>query len=234
MSAKSREASDGRQAIHFLDLFAGLGIGLLVGVILGLSLSAVVGTVIGALTALLAAFLGLSDKPLAKSGEGAEAPTSLRRRDARIGAFGIACTLGVLLGLFLRTHDLLALPMKDRVQRWIDAGYEPRQARQLVTFEETGLVPEGWAGGTESDGGDPGVPATRAAARVTALYGAEARACTDLDPRRFADTAELLYAWQLERGAWEELAREIADTVPAGERGALAEAAWKLACDARR
>ena len=68
------------------DVVAGGGMGLLVGVLLGLSVAQAVGGVIAALSALIGAFLGLT------GGGGT--------RSWRIGGFGLACVIGVLLGLF--------------------------------------------------------------------------------------------------------------------------------------
>ena len=110
------------------EAFAGSGLGLLVGMLLGLSSASVVGIVVTALTAGLAAFLGLVRT---------EGPD----RALRIGFFGLACAIGVIGGLALRSGAWLAPNVQADVARWEDAGFPKEEARSLVAFQRLGVRP---------------------------------------------------------------------------------------------
>jgi hypothetical protein len=113
------------------NLFSGAGIGLLLGFLLGLSSSPVVGVVVGALAALVASLAALvaSLAALVASlvgvripGKGdASAPdhavSAAQRKLAAVrgGTFGFTCLLGVIVGLYIRTHDSLSPTLQQRV-----------------------------------------------------------------------------------------------------------------------
>ncbi len=112
------------------EAFAGAGLGLLAGLLLGLSVSQVVGGFVAALSALLAGFLGLTAAP------GTD-------RAWRIGAFGLACAAGVLIGLAIRSGALLAPSVDEDVREWQRAGYPTEQALAYVAFARLGVKPQG-------------------------------------------------------------------------------------------
>ena len=117
MSATTQQDSGSREPAKRLllaDVAAGSGMGLLVGVLLGLSVAQAVGGVIAALSALIGGFLGLT------GGGGA--------RSWRTGAFGLACVIGVLLGLFVRSGAVLAPSIEQDVAQWQQPG-SPRSRR---------------------------------------------------------------------------------------------------------
>jgi hypothetical protein len=120
-----------------MEILSGVGIGLLVGVLIGMSTSEVVGTVVAALTALLAAYFGLTGS---KAGTGEAGGGRL----ARIAAFGIAAVIGVVGGLYARTHGILGRSVAEHVSEWQEAGYDSIAARHLVVYERTGLIPPDW------------------------------------------------------------------------------------------
>jgi hypothetical protein len=101
------------------DAFAGVGLGALTGLLLGLSVSQTVASVITALAAILAGFFGLSN---AASGISS----------VRIGAFGIACAMSVVTGVWLRAGNRLSTTPAADVKLWTDAGYPQEEARRLV------------------------------------------------------------------------------------------------------
>ncbi|HVR29673.1 MAG TPA: hypothetical protein VMS86_09060 [Thermoanaerobaculia bacterium] len=193
------------------EWLAGGGIGLLVGALLGLSVSPVVATVLGALTAVIAAFFGLAGDSKQDSA-----------RLGRIAAFAFAAVVGLVTGLYLRTHDSLSVSVEDDVAEWEAAGYPTGIARGIVAYERTGLVPEGWSQAPEETG-------PRSAS--TALFSASAEDCARVDPRDHPDTEELANAFALAEGGWAELARATGE-VPAEQRREILEAAWRLACEA--
>lgn len=137
------------------EAFAGAGLGLLVGLLVGLSVASVVGGVVGAIAAGLAAFLGLAPKVIAD-------------RTLRIGAFGLACAAGVLVGLTVRTGSWgLAPSVRADVKAWTDAGYAPLEARSLVAYQRLGIRPSG----------DEAAPIPKPGARDPVLFSSAADLC---------------------------------------------------------
>ncbi|MBQ4812911.1 hypothetical protein J8M20_16240 [Pseudoalteromonas luteoviolacea] len=110
-----------------IALFGGAGIGLLFGVVMGTSVTPTVTMLLGALTTILAAILGLNDRHFNDA------------KAVRIGAFGIACVLGAYLGIYVRSHNLLAPSLKDLKGQYMAVGYTEQQALQLLTLKEFGL-----------------------------------------------------------------------------------------------
>lgn len=110
-----------------LAVFGGAGIGLLFGVIMGSSVTPTVATMLGALTTILAGILGLNDKLFNDA------------KAARIGAFGIACVVGAYLGIFVRSHNLLAPSLLDMKQRYLEAGFNEQQALNFIAMKEFGV-----------------------------------------------------------------------------------------------
>ena len=87
----------------FLGLAAGSAIGLVVGLIAGLSISPVTSTILGALSASLLILLGL------KSSNGSQ---DSQNHDARVLGFGLFCSISLLVGIGLRTHQILSPPIE--------------------------------------------------------------------------------------------------------------------------
>ena len=111
------------------EVAAGGGMGLLVSMLLGLSVAQVVGGVVAALAALLGGFFGLS-------GRGRIAPW-------RVSAFGVACVIGIVAGLTIRSGALLAPTVEQDVAQWERAGYPKDQALALVALARLGVQPAG-------------------------------------------------------------------------------------------
>ena len=133
MCATAQEDSGSREPSKRLllaDVAAGGGMGLLVGMLLGLSVAQAVGGVIAALSALIGGFLGLT-------GGGDYA------RSWRTGAFGLACVIGALLGLFVRSGAVLAPSIEQDVAQWQRAGFSKEQALSYVAFARLGIKPAG-------------------------------------------------------------------------------------------
>ena len=119
------------------SIFSGLGLGLVLGIIAGLSVSPVIQTILGTLVTVAAGFLTLQANSATSS------PAATRTNELRIGSFGFACVLGIVLGLFARSHDLFGVPIQQQLARWTSAGYTPAQAQQYVAFERLGIKPAG-------------------------------------------------------------------------------------------
>jgi hypothetical protein len=110
-----------------LSFYSGAGIGILFGVIMGLSVSPTVAIVLGALTAILAAILGLNDLSFSNA------------KAVRIGSFGFACVLGILAGLYIRTHDTLSPSSEVLMAEYQRLGFSDEQAREFIAIK-AGLV----------------------------------------------------------------------------------------------
>ncbi len=110
-----------------MQILSGIGIGLLTGLIIGLSISQVVGIVLGALTALLSIYFGL------------QAGATVQPKYGLMAAFSISCILGVLSGLYMRTHSSLSPSIKDQLRNWTDASYSTDEAKQIVLAETIGV-----------------------------------------------------------------------------------------------
>jgi len=196
---------------------AGAGMGLLVGFLIGLSITPVVGSVIAALTALLGAFLGLTDKLTATPEHGDGKPW-------RVAAFGLACALGVAVGITVRANNLFVSSPKARVAAWTDAGFSGDRARELVTYAEFGLRPS--TATTEDDKRGVGP-------RSGVLFGASEADCTQLRREAYGTDADRHRAFTQFGGRWKTLADSVT-SLPAQPQAAALEAAWQLACEPER
>lgn len=110
-----------------LALFGGGGIGLLFGVIMGTSTTPTIATMLGVLTTLLAGILGLNDALFSNT------------KAARIGAFGLCCVLGAYLGLYVRSHNLLAPSLLELKRGYLAAGFSEQQAMRILAMKEFGM-----------------------------------------------------------------------------------------------
>jgi hypothetical protein len=199
------------------DGLTGAGLGLLTGLLLGLSISEVVGSVLAALVALLGAFFGLRPAGDGVATEAAPAPPNR----ARIGAFAVSAAFAALLGVVIRTHQLLAPSVPAQVRVWTEAGYDDQQARALVMYERLGITP---AGATIAEG-------SRAASQLAASLfatGAESR-CDDLSAAALPDVGNRLQGFAVAGGNWAAVATAVQGASSATQ-GAVLDAAWKLVC----
>ena len=117
--------------------------GLLLGLIMGLSVSPTTKIVLGVIAAGLGTFLGF-DKSAFKGTPAAENQPSRSSflRELRVGSFGFAVVAGILLGMTIRTNELLSPTIVESVERWTDAGYHPTVARQFVALERLRIDPK--------------------------------------------------------------------------------------------
>jgi len=170
------------------ELFAGAGTGLLLGLLLGLSASPVVGVVVGALAALLAALIGLRLPARADAASEAASPAQRRAGHWRAAVFSLLCVLGLLAGLYIRTHDLLspAPPsLRQRVDELSAIGFSATEARRIVVLHRLDDAPL-----------PPAAPAAAPSSKNSALFSAQAERCERLDPGRFKDLAATVAAYR--------------------------------------
>jgi hypothetical protein len=116
-----------------IKFFAGIGLGLLTGVIIGLSIAEVTGVILGALTSLLAAFFGLRSNKEGETGN-----------HLVIGSFGFTCVISIFLGIYVRTHNLIAPSLETDLATYRAASFDTAEIKKIILFKELGLVPAGF------------------------------------------------------------------------------------------
>lgn len=117
------------------SLIFGLGtFGLLIGLLAGLSSSPIVATIVSALMPLLAGLVYWKSK-------GADnASAQFRPAAVGIGCFSLAAIVGVLSGIWTRTHGLLSPAPSARVAIWREAGLQQSEAISVAMREYDGSL----------------------------------------------------------------------------------------------
>lgn len=179
------------------QLFAGAGLGLLVGLLVGLSSSPVVSVVVGALSAGLVALLGFA-RP-GKEGDGLHAEGSV----LRLGSFGAACAVALLLGLLIRAHGWASPTIKDQVDEVQKAGYSPEEARKWVAFRNVGTALD-----ANREPARPGSGSAFTAGSVL-FSSTSSGECQNFDTSRYKNPEEHLNALRQMGGKYAEYAERI-------------------------
>jgi len=183
------------------QIFAGIGIGLLVGIIVGLSVSPVVKIILGALAGLLAAFLGLQDSIFSKQKEEtAKVNNRMKMSGLRSGSFGLACVVGILFGIVMRTNEILTISVKEQVGRWVQAGYDSSTARDLVVYQRLKIAPDSTRYNViiNTDSSSGMASTARIDASAGFLYSKEdmQNFCSELSPESYNNSiSNTLEAW---------------------------------------
>jgi hypothetical protein len=198
----------------FGQLFAGVGLGLLVGVLVGLSSSPVVSVVVGALAAGMVTLLGFARS--SKDGDSSYAEGSV----IRLGGFGVACAAAVLLGLAIRTHNLLSPSIAKQVSEVQKAGYSGEEARRWVAYKNIGAILES---GSSTGSNNPSPPArgTESVAGSVLFSGADSGECQHFDTSRYKDASEHLYSLRQLGGKYAEYAEKISTLDTAQQKSVL-------------
>jgi len=202
-------------------ILAGVATGLLLGTLVGLSVSPVVSAVVGGLVALLATFLGLKDDPPTPPPGGGSGLVPDARRFG-IAGFGFACLVAIIAAVSLRSRDVLGMTPAEQVKLWTDAGYPPAQARSIVALKAAGIVPLGATIQKQS--------ATETPASAGVLFGADVQYCDKLNPRDYADAANLSRAFESSNGAWKKFSGVVGHVPDERIRLQLLTAGWELVC----
>jgi hypothetical protein len=200
-----------------LQWLPGASIGLLVGLLVGLSTSDVVGSVIAGLVALLAAFFGLGGgSAVPKSGT--EPGISPRDQRARIASFGLFCAFAVLLGVYIRTHNLFGPTPAELAKAWKAAGYSEEDSRKIAAYQHAGLLPKGFSAVDKQN-----------ITRTTMLFGAVAPECEPLSKVYNPRPSERLKVFKEKGGVWESVATAI-DGLSEDRQSRIMEAVWQAVC----
>lgn len=198
------------------QLFAGIGLGLVVGVLVGLSSSPVVSVVVGALATGMIALLGF-----ARAGKDGQ-PAYGEGSTARLGAFGVACAVAVLLGLFMRTHNWLSPSIAEQVAAVEKAGYTAQEAREWVAYKNIG------APFTNAETTTRVQNAGKETASLL-FAGENSGDCQYFNPSRYKDLHEQLYALEQQGGKYAEYAKKIS-TLDAGNQQTVLTSLKLLFC----
>ena len=197
-----------------LHAAAGAALGLCVGILLGMTTTPVIGTVVGALAALFATLFGVRLQDV----EGF----------ARIGGFGAFCVLGVLVGVSVRTHNVLGISVGQQVDEWVAAGYDKGTAQKIVLYRELGLLGDKNGVLSATARSEKIGPSTAS----SHLSSVSEDACSRMDPANFGDDPEkVLRSYKNSGGAWEKLAQSL-DGIPPEKQRAIVQVSWALACEA--
>ncbi len=202
-----------------LQLLAGAGIGLLLGLLVGLSSSHVVATVVGAVAGGLLILLGLNQ---AKDGAAGAQPLSAWR----LAGFGFACSLALLVSVWIRAHHSLSPPIKNQVKELTDVGYAPDDARAWVAYVDSGLTVNGSKPVEQAK--DTGPSAASASSLLFATEG-KVDSCGLLNPDRYKDQKEQINAMRLQGGQWASYAAYV-EQLDTGLRDTALTSARKLLC----
>ncbi|MFC1560543.1 hypothetical protein ACFL3W_01210 [Pseudomonadota bacterium] len=139
--------------------------GLLLGLIMGLSVSPTTKIVLGVIAAGLGTFLGFDKSAFKGSSASDNQPDrSSFLRELRVGSFGFAVVAGILLGMTIRTNELLSPTIVESVEKWTEAGYHPTVARQFVALERLRIDPKS---------GEVREMTNADKARIAALFGSQ-------------------------------------------------------------
>lgn len=203
------------------QVFSGIGLGLLLGLIAGMSVSPVVQTILGALITVVTGFLSV------QGGEGDSGSffDRIKVNELRIGSFGVAAVVGILLGMTVRSNDLLSGSIEYQVQRWTAAGYEKSDALKYVAFEKLGIMPKG----VDVAVGD--MQKAKSSSLFTELSKIDL--CAELDPARYGrKSVEVLAAYrQQQNDQLKAFADQVEKQGSPEHQLAVLEANWKLLCE---
>ncbi|RMF55874.1 MAG: hypothetical protein D6748_14590 [Calditrichaeota bacterium] len=211
-----------------INIFAGAGMGLLVGLIVGLSVSPVVSVILGALASLLAAFLGLQPGGNTEGdseGKATGVLSKMQENGLKAGSFGLACVIGILLGLFIRNQNLFVPTVSNQLAQYTQAGFKEDYARQLIVLEKFGIDPET---GTMTFG-------EMQKSKTSALYAkkGEKDFCDAIDPERFRDVAELLKSYRRQESTTLSELADVLDNldIPEADKLELMTALKEVICE---
>lgn len=115
------------------QIFSGASVGILLGLLLGLSTSPVVALIVGALATFVSQLISSRATP-GVSTEAAK-PSQLRIEAYRLGTFALTCVLGVILGLYMRTHDSLSPSigaLRKEVDALVEIGVPKSESQKIV------------------------------------------------------------------------------------------------------
>jgi hypothetical protein len=156
----------------------------------------VVSVILGSIAAGLVTLLGFVSKE-----ESVEAQGSV----VRLGSFGVACAIAVVLGIFVRTHNIASPSISQQVEEIRKAGYSAEEARRWVAYRNLGANLD-----AASSGEKPREAASIPPAASSVLFsGTDRGECSHFDTTQYKSTAEHINALRLAGGRYAEYADKI-------------------------
>lgn len=206
-----------------LEFAAGAGVGTLIGLIAGLSASAIVSTVLAALSAGLLALLGIGKSSSETSTSAA--PGSLATW--RILGFGSLCSVCLVVGIFLRTHNMLAPSVKSEQIELEQANiFSKDEIHQIILLKQFGLsVPNG---DTKLGVANPKAPAGIGPASGV-LFAGKAEICNIVRRDLYPDAASYMQGLRVHGGDFLVLANAI-ERAPREDQDGIATALSNVLC----
>jgi hypothetical protein len=200
---------------------AGASIGALLGLIMGLSVSPVVLTVLGALAAGLLALLGVSNR--SNPADAASSNGALR-----VFGFGAFCTLFLVVGIILRTHDTLAPSVADQEHRLSGSALlSKEEIHQILLLKAYGLSKS--SGPKSTDGlqtvGDRNI----AASSAPYLFTSQAEICQVMRRDQYNSISSYVKSLRDHGGDYASLANAIGNQKPEDQEQ-IAESMSDLLC----
>ncbi len=183
---------------------AGAGIGMLLGLIMGLSATPIVSTVLGAIAAGLLGLLGVGGR---SSSQGSD-DSRLHHGALRILGFGFACSVFVVVGILLRTHDALAPSLKVQEQELRSSGtLSKSDVRAILLLKAFGLREKSAGNGS----GNLAVNGGKSIAGDTApvLFVSPQDVCTVLRRDQYEDISSYVRSLQAHGGDFAKLGKAI-------------------------
>lgn len=172
-----------------LKFGAGGAIGLLVGLIAGLSVSPVTSTILGALSAGLLVLLGFKDS---KGGDNSQGHA------LKVLGFGLFCSIALVLGISLRTHQVLSPSLETQKKRLMAVKvFTPDDISAILLSTNFGLVP------IRKSDAEEGVKSVYNDKRNSTNVHGEAKAPVNTQPVSGVASADLAYAGLLRAGSTE-------------------------------
>jgi hypothetical protein len=186
----------------------GMGVGLLLGLLLGLAVSPVVSGVIGTVSSLLVVMLGLNSSFVTVV------------KGVRIGSFGIFAVIGILGGMFIRSHNPIAPQLSELKNEYLELGFTEKEALDFIALQEFGLNPE-----TRQFADVVGDTSTKTTSiqqlamnkRANVLFSSE----INVDQCYLVESAnegmpfnEIVNSFTMAGGTWQELAESIDPALP--------------------
>jgi hypothetical protein len=123
----------------------GIGFGILVGLLVGLSQSPIASAALGMMSTLVVLLASKPGKELAviisrRIQVSTESPEDVNgNHDLFLLTFVFAAICSLILGICLRTFDVLAPSLSSRIDAYVDAGYPLDVAKAAVLYRSEGL-----------------------------------------------------------------------------------------------
>ena len=198
------------------QLLAGVSAGLLLGFIMGLSFSPVVGTFIGLLAPIAIAWMTFRVDNKKDEGSNDNASQSVHAK--KIAFFCSAALVGIIVGIFIRTHNTLGISFKDeidtKVSAWNGAGLTKEAALNLVALEYINKAPKKEGSRSFTTG------------LFNFSHSPESN-LKHLDPSRYSNTNELLEAYKAHEGPAAAIA-SVMQSLNEDQRKELADSIWNI------